>query len=338
MAEVNFESLNLDEEEELNFEVEEDTVEQHDLNLCLCEVRYAMERDSGRRSWSNEIRAEVRRPGGRVDSRWLREEGRTRDDMDVNGTSEDRGSHHNGPTHTNVAPPRESSSGPDNVVIVSTDSGHIPPSRPTFVRHPCTSQGSTIEAPVVSLISHRPILALTNDNVTTNQPTAASSLNQGGNNDMDTQVERKRRRAEGLVAIGSEDPHHLHFLSAAIDVEGRSGGLAVLWNDSNIPIEGHAFTWIKSQGTPHVIEERLDRAMASTSWLHLFPHNSWLREPDLEDVVIEGWGGSENLEVAIPSYIMSGGLGVVIIFVLYTTPGCVGVTIDGCLRLNQQGM
>jgi hypothetical protein len=182
-----------------------------------CEVRYAMERDSGRRSWSNEIRAEVRRPGGRVDSRWLREEGRTRDDMDVNGTSEDRGSHHNGPTHTNVAPPRESSSGPDNVVIVSTDSGHIPPSRPTFVRHPCTSQGSTIEAPVVSLISHRPILALTNDNVTTNQPTAASSLNEGNqveNSDMDTQVERKRRRAEGLVAIGSEDQHHLHFLSA----------------------------------------------------------------------------------------------------------------------------
>jgi hypothetical protein len=81
-----------------------------------------------------------------------------------------------------------------------------------------------------------------------------------------------------------------------------------------------------------VIEERLDRAMASTSWLQLFPHvrlsnllashsdhspillqckpiirtrithsfrfeNSWLKEPDLEEVVIEGWGGSQNLEV-----------------------------------------
>ncbi|MCI22415.1 endonuclease/exonuclease/phosphatase family protein, partial [Trifolium medium] len=101
---------------------------------------------------------------------------------------------------------------------------------------------------------------------------------------------------------------------------------------SDIQIEGHPFTWIKSRGTPHVIEERLDRAMASTSWLHLFPHvrlsnllashsdhspillhckptirspinrsfrfeNSWLKEPDLEDVVIEGWGGRENLEV-----------------------------------------
>ncbi|GAU23341.1 hypothetical protein TSUD_237950 [Trifolium subterraneum] len=66
---------------------------------------------------------------------------------------------------------------------------------------------------------------------------------------------------------------------------------------TNIPIEGHPFTWIKSRGTPHVIEERLDRAMASTSWLQLFPQNSWLKEPDLEDVVVEGWGGRENLEV-----------------------------------------
>ncbi|GAU46743.1 hypothetical protein TSUD_286030 [Trifolium subterraneum] len=64
----------------------------------------------------------------------------------------------------------------------------------------------------------------------------------------------------------------------------------------DIPIEGHPFTWIKSRGTPHVIEERLDRAMASTSWLQLFPQinhsfrfeNNWLKEPDLEDVVIEG--------------------------------------------------
>jgi hypothetical protein len=103
-------------------------------------------------------------------------------------------------------------------VIVSTDRGHIPPSRPAFVRHASINQGgSTIEAPAVSLISHRPILALTIDNVPTNQPTATSSLNEGNqfdHNDMDTQVERKRRRAEGLVATGSEDQTHLHFLSA----------------------------------------------------------------------------------------------------------------------------
>ncbi|GAU33843.1 hypothetical protein TSUD_393510 [Trifolium subterraneum] len=118
----------------------------------------------------------------------------------------------------------------------------------------------------------------------------------------------------------------------AIDVEGRSGGLAVFWKDSNIPLEGHPFTWIKSRGTPHVIEERLDRAMASASWLQLFPQvrlsnllasysdhspillrcrpiirtqinnsfrfeNIWLKEPDLEDVVVEVWGVRENLKV-----------------------------------------
>ncbi|GAU19603.1 hypothetical protein TSUD_304150 [Trifolium subterraneum] len=101
---------------------------------------------------------------------------------------------------------------------------------------------------------------------------------------------------------------------------------------TDITIEGHPFTWIKSRGTPHVIEEKLDKAMVSTSWLQLFPQvrlsnllashsdhspillqckpiirtqinhsfrfeNSWLKEPDLEDVVVEGWGGGENLEV-----------------------------------------
>jgi hypothetical protein len=177
----------------------------HAENKCV--VRYAMVGDNGRRSWSNEIRAEVRRPGGRVDSRWLREEGRTRDDMDANGTSEESGSQHNGPTQTNVTPPHESSSGPNNAVVVSTDRGHIPPSRPAFDRHASTNQGgSTIEASGVSLISHRPILALTNDNVTIKQPTATSSSNEGNqfdHSDMDTQVERKGRRAEGLVATGS---------------------------------------------------------------------------------------------------------------------------------------
>jgi hypothetical protein len=66
------------------------------------------------------------------------------------------------------------------------------------------------------LISHRPILALTNDNVTIKHPTATSSSNEGNqfdHSDMDTQVERKRRRAEGLVATGSEDQTHQHFLS-----------------------------------------------------------------------------------------------------------------------------
>ncbi|GAU49881.1 hypothetical protein TSUD_408200 [Trifolium subterraneum] len=396
-----------------------------------CEVKYVMERDDGRRSWSNEIRAEVRRPGGRVGSQWLHEEGRNRDDVDVSGNSGERGSHQTEPTQTNVASPRESSRGTENGGIMSTVRGHIPPLRPTAVRQSSSIQGSFIEAPAVSLISNRPILAITNDNTTTTQLTETPSLNERNQfdlDDMDTQVERMRRRAAGLVAEGSEVRTHQHFLSAAIDMEGRSGGLTVFWKDSSkcrvlnythnfinmivkdeqwgewrltcyygypersrrradwdllrdlgnmysipwciigdfndllsqadkkgihphpnglcmgfrqavsdcdltdIPIEGHLFTWIKSRGTPHVIEERLDRVMASTSWLQLFPQarlsnllashsdqspillqckpiirtqinhsfrfeNSWLKEPDLEDVVVEGWGGRENLEV-----------------------------------------
>ncbi|GAU40727.1 hypothetical protein TSUD_14120 [Trifolium subterraneum] len=421
-----------------------------DLVMQKISVRkYAMEKDDGWRSWSNEIRVEVRRPGGRVGSRWLHEEGRKKDDVDVSRYSGDRGSHQTGPTQPNVASPRENSRGPNNGEIVSTIRGHIHPLRSSVVRQSSSNQGSAIETPAVLLISNRSILAITNDTTTTIQLTETPSLNeinQVDHEDMDTQVERKRRMAEGLVAAGSEVRTHQHFLSAAIDVEGRSGGLAVFWKDSsidvegrsgglavfwkdsckcrmlnytrnfinmivedeqwgewrltcyygylersrrraawdllrdlcnmysipwciignfndllsqtdkkathphlnglcmgfrqavsdcdltNIPIERHPFTWIKSRGSPHVIEERLDRVMASTSWLQLYPQvrlsnllashsdhsliffqckptigtqfkhsfrfeNSWLKEPDLEDVVVEGWGGRENLEV-----------------------------------------
>ncbi|GAU31579.1 hypothetical protein TSUD_54020 [Trifolium subterraneum] len=320
-----------------------------------CEVKYAMERDDGQRRWSNELKAEVRRPGGRVGSRWLHEEGRNMVDVDASNTSGERGSQQTGPTQTNVASPRESR-GPENGGIVSIVRGHIPPLRPASARQSSSIQGSFIEAPVVSLISNRPILAITNDNTTTTQLTITPALNEGNQLDpdaMDTQVERKRRRAASLVAKGSEVRTHQHFLSAAIDVESRSGGLTVFWKDSSkcrvlnytrnfinmlvedeqwgewrltcyygypewsrrraawdilrdlgnmssipwciigdfndllsqadkkgihphpnglcmgfrqavsdcdltdIPIEGHPFTWIKSRGTPHVIEERL---------------------------------------------------------------------------------
>jgi hypothetical protein len=40
-----------------------------------CEVRFAMEQDDGVREWSAEIRAENRRQGGKLTSRWLRDDG-----------------------------------------------------------------------------------------------------------------------------------------------------------------------------------------------------------------------------------------------------------------------
>jgi hypothetical protein len=45
-----------------------------------CEVRFGMEHDDGRREWSAEIRADTRRQGGRLVSRWLREEKGSKDE------------------------------------------------------------------------------------------------------------------------------------------------------------------------------------------------------------------------------------------------------------------
>jgi hypothetical protein len=101
---------------------------------------------------------------------------------------------------------------------------------------------------------------------------------------------------------------------------------------SDILLEGYPFTWIKSRGSPHVIEERLDRAMADSNWLLYFPNvqltnllashsdhspillqtspmvrngktysfrfeNSWLKEEDINEVVEEGWGRDRRDEI-----------------------------------------
>ncbi|GAU16656.1 hypothetical protein TSUD_326060 [Trifolium subterraneum] len=361
-----------------------------------CEVKYAMERDDGRRSWSNEIRAEVRHLSGRVSSRWLHEEGRNRDDMDASGNSCERGSHQIGPTQTNVAPPRESSSGPENGGVVSIIRGHTPSLRPSGVRQSSSIQDSSIEAHVVSLISNRPILAITNDNASTPQLTETPSLNErnqswqfpglpglviilswncrglGGPSAIPNLKKLAWGHKPDILFLSETLSHNRHIESIrvmlgfdsclSIDAEGRSGVEDEQWGEwrltcyygypdrsrrraawdllrdlgnmssipwciigdynnllsqadkkgihphpnglcmgfrqavrdcdlTDIPIEGHLFTWIKSRGTPHVIEER-------TQINHSFRfENSWLKESDLEDVVVEGWGGRENPEV-----------------------------------------
>ncbi|GAU19166.1 hypothetical protein TSUD_89310 [Trifolium subterraneum] len=286
-----------------------------------CEVKYAMERDDGRRSWSNEIKAELRRPGGRVGSQWLHEEGRNRDDVDASNTSGERGSQQTGPTQTNVSSPRESR-GPENEVEVWLCSGRI-------VRSKCR------------------VL-----NYTRNFINMVVEDEQWGEWRLTCYYgypEWSRRRAawDLLRALGNMSSipwciiGDFNDLLSQADKKGihpHPNGLCMGFRQAvsdcdltDIPIEGHQFTWIKSRGTPHVIEERLDRAMASTSWLQLFPQvrltnllashsdhspillqckpiirtqinhsfrfeNSWLKESDLEDVVVEGWG-RENLEV-----------------------------------------
>jgi 14-3-3 protein epsilon len=89
-----------------------------------CEVRYSMEEDDGVREWSADIRADNRRQGGRLASRWLREEGggpsepkggagRRQPPMHAEGTNtgptpvdlaaNSSSTNHNRPTHNNLA-------------------------------------------------------------------------------------------------------------------------------------------------------------------------------------------------------------------------------------------
>ena len=95
----------------------------------------------------------------------------------------------------------------------------------------------------------------------------------------------------------------------------------------DIGMEGFQFTWEKSRGTPDWIEERLDRAMVTQTWLSRFPNsiaygmeasesdhiplfldtrylgktyrqrrfrfeNNWLNEPGCGDVIMSSWESS----------------------------------------------
>ncbi|KAK2353425.1 hypothetical protein QL285_091046 [Trifolium repens] len=72
-----------------------------------CEVRYSMEQDDGRRGWSADIRADSRRQGGRLSSRWLREENGGRGEENggarVVRSNNQADSQRNGPTRADVA-------------------------------------------------------------------------------------------------------------------------------------------------------------------------------------------------------------------------------------------
>jgi hypothetical protein len=94
---------------------------------------------------------------------------------------------------------------------------------------------------------------------------------------------------------------------------------------SDVHMEGYPFTWFKSLGTVRVVEEKLDRALASETWHNYFPHavlenlpapasdhypillirepgprnrhrqsrfkfeNAWLADPDFSPFVQEQW-------------------------------------------------
>lgn len=112
-------------------------------------------------------------------------------------------------------------------------------------------------------------------------------------------------------------------------------GFREVVNDCNltdIVLEGYPFTWWKSRGSNRAVEERLDRAMVSTSRGQLFPEarllnliapisdhspilpqcevknffpprkcfkfeNAWLLEPDMDNMVHRGWQHGQGRDV-----------------------------------------
>ncbi|MCH80014.1 hypothetical protein A2U01_0000776 [Trifolium medium] len=103
---------------------------------------------------------------------------------------------------------------------------------------------------------------------------------------------------------------------------------------TDIHLEGYLYTWVKSRGSPNVIEERLDSAMTNSNWLMIYPsvklvnlltshsdhspillqtssmvrngrtyafrfENSWLKEDDIDEVVEDGWVGRGALILSV---------------------------------------
>lgn len=102
----------------------------------------------------------------------------------------------------------------------------------------------------------------------------------------------------------------------------------------DIGMEGHPFTWERRRGFPDWIEERLDRALVSSTWLSAFPHaklrnieasmsdhsaimldfslpnhvyktrkfrfeNFWLREPQCRTIISDSWSRSSGSPIQI---------------------------------------
>ncbi|KAH9726440.1 reverse transcriptase domain-containing protein [Citrus sinensis] len=100
----------------------------------------------------------------------------------------------------------------------------------------------------------------------------------------------------------------------------------------DLGMSGYQFTWERSRGSEDWVEERLDRALASNSWLHLFPkakvssleascydhlpifldpnlvvnsprikkfrfENTWLREADCIEIVKGSWSSSVGMPI-----------------------------------------
>ena len=110
------------------------------------------------------------------------------------------------------------------------------------------------------------------------------------------------------------------------EVFAQSSQIALV---TDLVLEGYSFTWARGRGKANRVEERLDRATVTPSWLLMFPEarlrnlvaavsdhspielntsgrgscrrrrpfrlkNKWLKEPDLNRMVMEIWEKSQG--------------------------------------------
>ncbi|GAU30590.1 hypothetical protein TSUD_392810 [Trifolium subterraneum] len=400
-----------------------------------CEVRFAMERDDGNRDWSNELRAEPRRRGSRPTSRWLKEEsGGSSGGRRQTATEPSVGGHGVDPTEPSNQSTQPTSI-TQQVSLVPPSSATRQTVAHTITPAPLQNSGAQLSMPSLSNNCHStnhnsqpPSINAPGNNIISeqlfaNNNLAVTSWQSGLPGSMIVLSWNCRGLSvpsaiPNLKNIAQSHKPDIIFLSEtlsraqkmenirvmlkydscmAIDVEGRSGGLAIMWKDSvkctvlnysrnfinlvvednekgnwrltcyygypersrrrmawellknlrdmstlpcavsdcdltDIHLEGYPFTWIKSRGSDHVIEERLDRALASSEWLDIFPNaklinllsshsdhspillqcsptikqqykyefkfeNSWLKEEDIGEVVNEGWDSGEGNEI-----------------------------------------
>ncbi|MCH80000.1 hypothetical protein A2U01_0000762, partial [Trifolium medium] len=171
-----------------------------------CAVRYAMEQDDGRRYWSADIRAESSRQGGRQTSRWLREEkgGRKEHEgleREVRSSTQ-ASSSHAGPSADDVAATvqdaRPAGIPQENI----TDQGLPGPMK--ILSWNCRGLSTPSAIPNLRNIAHghQPDILFFSETLSKAQV-----------------MERVRV--------------NLNFNSClSVDVEGRSGGLSVMWKDT----------------------------------------------------------------------------------------------------------
>ncbi|PNY14674.1 hypothetical protein L195_g011358 [Trifolium pratense] len=129
-----------------------------------CEVRFSLEQDDGSREWSSELRAEPRRQGGRMSSRWLREE--------RGGRSENDGGNVAGQSSA----PTGSANVDPNATEFSSSNQHPSQNRPSLTQ-PIITTRQAHSLPINEMQAHSSNLTLKNKNSSPNQIITDPTLN-----------------------------------------------------------------------------------------------------------------------------------------------------------------